>query len=326
MSAAETNDKAMTTRPEVSVLIVTWNTVALTRAAVSSALSCPDSVEREVIVIDNASTDGTGERIRSEFPSVRYHWLSENRGFAHANNLAGALASGRILILLNSDATLGPGNLKNATDYLASHPECAVLGARLLNPDGSLQNSIADDPCLLGETINRSLLKRLRRLTRRRAGVSVETPTPVDSVIGAFMAVRRETWTRLGGFDEAYFFYFEETDFCARARAAGRKVVHHPSIQVLHHQGSSASAVKSAARIEFWRSRYTYFSRHYGPAANRALGCILPIRLAVSCFVNALAAPFSFRTRERTRWQLALLRWHFKGKPPSGGITSRPVW
>ncbi len=323
MSAGETNSRAMTTRPDVSILIVTWNTVALTREAISSVLLCPDSVEREVIVIDNASTDGTGECIRSEFPSVRYRRLSENRGFAHANNLAAALASGRILILLNSDATLNPGSLKNAVDYLSAHPECAVLGARLLNPDGSFQNSFADDPTLLGETTNRSLVKRIRRLTRRRTDSPIKAPTSVDSVIGAFMAVRRETWIRLGGFDEAYFFYFEETDFCSRARAAGSKVVHHPSIRVLHHQGSSASAVKSDARIEFWRSRYVYFSRHHGPAINWTLGCILPLRLALSCLFNSFVAPFSDRTLERTRWQLDLLRWHFHGKPPGAGITSK---
>lgn len=311
--------------PDFSVLIVTRNTARLTTAAVVSVLDAPDRATREVVIVDNGSTDGTREQVLARYPSVKYLYSEDNQGFARANNTAAAAASGRVLLLLNSDAALQPGNLDTALTYLATHPECGVLGAQLLNSDGSRQNSVAEAPGLASELLNRSLLKRWRRLTTGRRHPSADgEPVPVDSVIGAFMAIPRAAWERHGGLDERYFFYLEETDFCTRVRAAGGTVMHHPGIRVWHHQGASANQVRPAARIEFWRSRFLYFERHASPAANAVLRFVLPARLMVSWGFNALASPFSRSLRERAAWQGELLRWNLRGRPAEGGLRPAP--
>ncbi len=310
----------MTSLPDFSVLIVTRNTARLTTEAVASVLGCGDRATVEVIVVDNGSTDGTGEQLQARFPQVRYLYSTENQGFARANNLAAAHATGSVLLLLNSDAALQPGNLDAALTYLRATPDCGVLGAQLLNSDGTLQNSVAEAPSLATELLNRSLLKRWRRLTRSGPRLPAREPVAVDSVIGAFMAIPRATWERFGGLDERYFFYLEETDFCTQVRRGGGRVIHHPGIRVWHHQGASANTVRPAARIEFWRSRYIYFERHASGAANAVLRIILPLRLAISWICNALASPVSASLRERAAWQSALLRWHARGRPLEGGL------
>ncbi len=310
----------MTPSPDFSVLIVTRNTARLTTEAVASVLACGDRATTEVIVVDNGSTDGTGDLLKAKFPQVRYVYSADNQGFAKANNQAAALATGGVLLLLNSDAALQPGNLDTALAYLKATPDCGVLGAQLLNSDGSLQNSVAEAPGLATELLNRSLLKRWRRLTKSGPRLPAREPVAVDSVIGAFMAIPRATWERLGGLDERYFFYLEETDFCTQVRRDGGRVMHHPGIRVWHHQGASANTVRPAARIEFWRSRYIYFDRHVGGAANAILRTVLPLRLAVSWVFNVLVSPFSASLRERAAWQYALLRWHAHGRPLEGGL------
>lgn len=310
----------MTPPPDFSILIVTRNTARLTSEAVTSVLTCGDRATVEVVVIDNGSTDGTGEQLKARFPQVRYVYSAENQGFARANNLAASQASGSVLLLLNSDAALQPGNLDAALAYLRATPDCGVLGAQLLNSDGSLQNSVAEAPSLATELLNRSLLKRWRRLTRSGPRLPAHEPVAVDSVIGAFLAIPRATWERFGGLAERYFFYLEETDFCTQVRRGGGRVIHHPGIRVWHHQGASANTVRPAARIEFWRSRYLYFDRHAGPAVNVILRTILPLRLACSWAFNALASPFSPALRERAAWQSTLLRWHARGRPLEGGL------
>lgn len=313
----------MTSPPDFSVLIVTRNTARLTTEAVASVLASPDHARAEVIVVDNGSTDGTGDQLQAKFPAVRYVYSAGNLGFARANNVAASHATGTVLLLLNSDAVLQPGNLDTALDFLRATPDCGVLGAQLLNSDGSLQNSVADAPDLATELLNRSLLKRWRRVTRTGVRLPSAAPVAVDSVIGAFMAIPRAQWDRFGGLDERYFFYLEETDFCTRVRRSGDRVIHHPGIRVWHHQGASANTVRPAARIEFWRSRYTYFDRHASGPANAMLRTILPLRLAVSWSFNTLASPFSSSLRERAAWQYALLRWHVHGRPPEDGL--RPI-
>lgn len=314
----------MTPPPDFSVLIVTRNTARLTTEAVASVLACGDRATAEIIIVDNGSTDGTGDQIKARFPQVRYVFCAENQGFARANNLAATHATGSVLLLLNSDAALQPGNLDTALAYLRATPDCGVLGAQLLNSDGSLQNSVAEAPGLATELLNRSLLKRWRRLMKSGPRLPARGPVAVDSVIGAFMAIPRATWERFGGLDERYFFYLEETDFCTQVRRSGGRVIHHPGIRVWHHQGASANTVRPAARIEFWRSRYTYFDRHAGGFANTVLRTMLPLRLAVSWACNALASPLSAPLRERAAWQYALLRWHARGRPPEGGL--RPAF
>ena len=308
---------------EVSVIIVTRNTRELVCAAVRSVFAEGKSTATEVIVVDNGSTDGTGAALAREFPTAQYSFFDRNLGFAKANNVGAAQAGGRFLLLLNSDARLKPGSLALAVEWMQTHPECAVAGAQLFNPDGTRQNSIANFPTLATELLNKSLLRRLfpRRYPgkeRRFAG-----PVEVESVIGAFMLIRAEVWRELGGLDERFFFFFEETDFCRQVRGRGRKVFHLPQVEVWHEQGRSASQVPVAARIEYWRSRYLYFAKNHASPVRFLLRLGLGVRLLTTWLGNGLLVLVRLGgERARYRWTVAtaLLNWHWRRCPASLGL------
>ena len=173
-------------RMDVSVIIVTRNTCALTRAAVQSALDSQDSLAKEIFVVDNGSTDDTASVLPREFPQIHCLRPGKNLGFARACNLAAKRACGEFLLLLNSDARPEPDALAQAVAWMRTHPDCAVAGAQLLNADGSRQNSIANFPTLATELLNKSLLRRLRpekfpgKEREYREPVEVETTINVN--------------------------------------------------------------------------------------------------------------------------------------------------
>jgi GT2 family glycosyltransferase len=306
---------------DLSVIIVSYNTQELTCAAVSSVFSSTDSFCKEIIVVDNGSTDGTVAMLRHQYPQVQVIAAGKNLGFARANNLGARQATGEFYLLLNSDARLQPETLTTAVNYGRAHPECGVLGAQLLNEDGSWQNSIAAFPSLATELLNKSLLRRL--LPKKYPGKETpfSVPTPVDSVIGAFMLVSRKVWQRLEGLDERFFFFFEETDFCSRVQQCGLKVIFHPECRVWHRQGGSAREVNVRARIEYWRSRYAYFQKHYGLFPNQLLRAELELRLCLNHLFYTVVALFgSTKAQQKKKVNTALWQWHRAGCPAEMGL------
>ena len=309
---------------DVSVIIVTRNTRALACEAVQSVLESADTLAKECVVVDNGSSDETPKILPQQFPAVAYVRSETNLGFARANNLGARQARGEFLLLLNSDARLQPDALVSAVTWMRAHSDCAVAGAQLLNPDGSRQNSIANFPTLATELLNKSLLRRLCPHRFPGKEQTYAEPVAVETVIGAFMLIRKEHWDALGGFDERYFFFFEETDFCRQTRRRGRTVFHLPAVRVWHGQGQTTRQVSVAARIEYWKSRYAYFAKNDRLASRVALRAGLMARLLLSWGGALLAVVLTFGkvTRTRDRWRLYanLLTWHLRGCPPSWGL------
>ena len=310
---------------DVSAIIITRNTRDLTCDAIRSVQAPEISITREVIIVDNGSNDGTNETLKQNFPSVKVILSETNLGFARGCNLGAKSAQGGFLLLLNSDARLEPDALPRAIEYMRAHTDCAVAGAQLLNADGSRQNSIANFPTLATELLNKSLLRRL--FPRRFPGKeqTLNAPTPVETVVGAFMLVRKSAWDALGGLDERFFFFFEETDFCLQIRRRGWNVFHLPAVRVWHGQGQTAKKVSARARIEYWRSRYAYFSKNHPPLTRVILAAGLWLRLAVDFLVAGLLALVTLgqNARWRGRWGIcsALVFWHLQGCPAKGGLS-----
>src|SRR5215471_19234668 len=213
---------------DVSVIIITRNTCALTADAVRSVLASDTVVSLEIVVVDNGSTDGTAEKLPREFPQIRLIRSEKNLGFARAVNLAAKDCTGEFLLLLNSDARLTADALTQALQWLRATPDCAVAGAQLLNADGSRQNSIANFPTLATELLNKSLLRRLWPKRFPGKEQSYAAPIEVETVVGAFMLIRKSVWDALGALDERFFFFFEETDFCLQVRRKNLRVMHLP--------------------------------------------------------------------------------------------------
>jgi GT2 family glycosyltransferase len=259
-----------------------------------------------------------------EFPQANFIRSEANLGFARANNLGAGAAGGEFLLLLNSDARLNPDTLAQALGWMRAHPDCGVAGGQLLNPDGSRQNSIANFPSLATELLNKSLLRRVcpRRFPGKERAFA--EPAEVESVIGALMLIRREVWQALGGLDERFFFFLEETDFCLRARALGWKVFHLPQVRVWHEQGGSTRQMSAAARVEYWRSRYLYFQKHRGPLARGLLRGGLCARLLADWLASVLLvlATLGSSPRWRGKWRVnsVLWLWHLRGCPARMGL------
>jgi GT2 family glycosyltransferase len=309
---------------DVSVIIVTRNTCALTRAAVQSVLDSRDSLAKEIIVVDNGSNDGTATALSREFPQVRFILSENNLGFARACNRAAKIARGEFLLLLNSDARPAPDALEKATAWMRANPDCAVAGAQLLNADGSRQNSIANFPTLATELLNKSLLRLLWPEKFPGKEHIFRAPVDVQTIVGAFVFARKKIWDELGGLDERFFFFFEETDFCLQARRKKFRVVHLPEIRVRHDQGQTAKQISTGARIEYWRSRYAYFEKNSGGFTRAVLAAGLSLRLGAGLLASwlmvLLTAGQSARWRGKSAVNLALVAWHLGGCRSEAGL------
>jgi len=305
---------------DLSIVIVNLNTRELLLDCIASIYATVPPLSAEIWVVDNASTDGSVEAVRSAFPGVRCIVNDRNRGFAGANNQAIRQASGRYVVLLNTDAVLTPAALATIVDFMDSHRDVAVCGGQLLNGDGSLQNSIANVPTLATELLNKSLLrllfpKRFPGKERRFA-----SPVEVESIIGACMVVAKRAIDGVGLLDESYFFFFEETDWCLSMKKKGWRIFFHPEARIFHLQGQTAKKHIVAARVEYWKSRYFFFRKQYSPALAVLIGIGLIVRLCVSLVLQLVAAPVSGSARARLKINAMLLLWHLAGCPARWGL------
>jgi hypothetical protein len=269
-------------QPDVSVVVVSYNTRDLLRACLLSIRRShgadPESrtPEPEIIVVDNGSHDGSCDMVRAEFPDVRLI-ESDNVGFAAGNNKGIAVAHGRYLLLLNPDTEVLGDALGALTRFMDAHPRVGLAGARLLNPDGSFQHSAFRFPTLWMTffdffNINHRLINS--RLNGRYPATSYTSSFPVDHPLGACMIVRREAIEQVGRMDDGFFMYCEEIDWCLRIKLAGWEVWHVADASIIHHGGRSTGQFRQRMFVELHRSRARFFRKHYSAAfclANRWL-------------------------------------------------------
>jgi len=304
---------------DITIVIVNWNTRDLLGDCLRSIYETIRDVTFEIIVVDNASGDGSVAMVREKFPTVRIIENTENRGFSAANNQAFAVMRGRYALLLNSDTVLTEGAVRELFAFMETHNDVAIAGGQLLNRDGSRQNSIANYPTLLSLFMNLPLLEVLFPGRYPSKRYEHKGPLAVESVIGACMLVRREAMDAVGVLDEGYFFFFEETDWAYRMRAAGWNIYHVPSARIYHLQGMSIGRdVRS--RILFYRSRYRFFGKWKGPAYNTAVRCVIVARLIANWLLTTVGMILTvgLHRKLRDKWVVYshLITWHLKGCPP----------
>ncbi len=304
---------------DLSFIMVNWNTRELILEALGSIFHTVHDYEFEVVVVDNGSEDGSPEAIREVFPQAHSIFNEENLGFARATNQALAQAAGRYIFLLNSDAKLKEGAVQALVTFMDDNPDVGIAGGQLVNADGSRQNSIAPFPSLATELLNKRLLRTLfpKRYPGKERDYSI--PIDVDSLVGACIIVRRQAIEEVGGFDEGYFFFMEETDWCFRMRDKAWRVCFVPQAQILHLQGASAAMAKTEAKIEFYRSRYRFFAKWRGRLMATILKFGLMLRLLGEVAANSLLF-VNRRHRERWKTSCRLLRWHLRSCPSHEGL------
>ncbi|MHB8090051.1 MAG: glycosyltransferase family 2 protein [Syntrophales bacterium] len=266
---------------DISIIIVNWNTRELLRNCLSALAETVRGLSLEVIVVDNASADGSVAMLRESFPAVKVIENPENRGFGAANNQALRVMNGRYALLLNSDAILCKQAVERLFAFMEAHPEAAMACGQLLNADGSRQNSIANFPNLFTLLMNTSLLEYLWPAKFPGKRYNVNVPMEVDSCIGACLMVRKQAIDAVGMFDERYFFFFEETDWALAMRKADWKSFYIPEAQIYHLQGQSIGG-NIRSRVEFYRSRYQFFRKW----KSRPVYLLFRLVISVRLFIN----------------------------------------
>lgn len=312
---------------DLSIVIVSYETRELVLACLASierevrAREDAGRIATEVIVVDNASRDGSASAVRDRFPSATVIERADNGGFAKGCNVGLRASKGRHVLLLNSDTVVRRGALERCVAFLDANPDVGVVGPQLLHADGRRQNSVHAAPGLATELLPKGLLETLlpRRYPSKRRRLA--GPTDVDSVLGACLFARREVLERAGLLPEEYFLFLEETDWCFAIRAAGFRVVHLPDVEIEHVSGASSRSKDAARkRIEYHRSLYRFLEKRRGAGVARVVrfqrivkGLVEIVFLAPLCLVSGAERR---RFRERRR----LLGWHLRGRPPRYGL------
>ena len=244
---------------DVSVVVVTWN-------ALPWLEQCLDSVQdKEVLVVDHGSTDGTLELVRERFPEVRVI-EQENKGMGGGNNAGMRVADGRYFFLLNSDAWVVDDGLEKLIAFADVHPEAAVVGPKLLNTDGTLQRSVRGEPTLWRLATEYLFIRKLAPRSKwlnplYRGDFDHDGVAEVDWLFGPALLVRREAADAVGLFDEDFFMFSEEVDWMTRFRRAGWKVLFFPDAEVMHVGGASHGG---RMYVENLRGHLRWFAKHRG--------------------------------------------------------------
>ena len=302
---------------DISFIIVNWNTRDLLRGCLDSIAITVKIPTYEIIVVDNASSDGSTDMLAREYPSVQVIANAENRGFGAANNQAFAVMKGRYALLINTDAVLTEGAVEKLWRFAEAHPRAAIVCGQLLNADGSKQNSIAAFPTLLSLCLNTSLLEYLFPGRYPSKRYDHREPLEVESAIGACMMVRGQALKEVSFFDERYFFFFEETDLAYAMKQAGWAVYQVPDAHIYHFQGQSIGH-NTQSRIEFYRSRYQFLRKWHGTAYYHAAAAVVFVRLIADALLNAagvlVTLGLAAGIRRKLIVYLRIIRWHFEKK------------
>ena len=269
----------MTAVPDLSIVIVNWNTREMLREVLASTFAGQGDLALQVIVIDNASTDGSAEMVAAEFPQAALIRNTENRGFAAANNQGFERATGRHILLLNSDTIVLGDVLPASVRYLDEHPRVGAMGCRVLNTDGTMQRTCSMFPGFLNLALLTSGLWKLRwpRFLGRyhMTDWARDSERQVEVISGCYLMLRREVLEQVGPLDEAFFFFGEETDWCRRMRAAGWELRFAPVGEIVHHGGGSVRKLNHKRDVMLTDAMVRLNRKHSGPVAGTAVWALL---------------------------------------------------
>lgn len=280
----------MAKETDLSIIVVNWNTRQMLANCLASIEATLQGFAHEVIVVDNGSIDGSQAMLKARFPRVRLIQNEENVGFARANNQALAVSAGTYALLLNSDALLSANAAKAMLDLAKAKPRAGIVGAQLLNEDGTFQASHTPFPSLRQEFMTLSGLGRLfcSGWYPSREAEEDKGPQLVDYVEGASLLVRREAFEDVGGMDEHYFMYSEEVDWCYAMKERGWEIWYHPAAKVIHLGGGSSYNRSTQRESDLYRGRVQFFRKHYGNTSARLLKLQIYSLTAVKIAVHGI--------------------------------------
>lgn len=281
---AESSLPADSSSPQLSVVVLSWNTRELTLACLAALGRDGFQGTREVIVVDNASADGSVAAVRERFPEVRLLVNSENLLFAAACNQGARAARGAWLCLLNSDTEVAPGALQQLVAFLADHPAYAMAGPQLRSPDGSIQRFCRRLPTRAEALFGAGILSRCWPGTRICARQAMQDfdhdhDADVEQPMGACMVLRRDEFLALGGFDELLALYYNDVDLCHDLRSRVRRIRFVSTARVMHHLGGSSGRNEMRLSL-WWQNRTAWFAKRLGTIGSLLAHACLAVELA----------------------------------------------
>ncbi|OUU96355.1 MAG: hypothetical protein CBC35_01420 [Planctomycetes bacterium TMED75] len=303
----------------LSIIIVNWNSKNYVRKCLKSIQENGDSLATQVIVVDGGSFDGCDEMINNEFSWVEFVQANNNIGFGQSNNLGATKASGEYLLLLNPDTELKPGALNHLVSSAIRSPELGIMGARLLNSDGTLQtSSVHALPTPLNQFLDSELARRIYPKSSffgTAKAYSSQKDTEVEAVSGACMLIRSSLFNDIGGFSSCYFMYAEDMDLCFKTRKAGLRNYHCPACEIIHHGGGSSSQQFSKfSTVHMCESLNRYLLINHGSSASNIykfltmLNAFIRLPLLTVWYFSSLNNKHSSTNTSIKRW-LTIIRW-----------------
>ncbi len=270
---------SMRPTPDVSIVIVNWNTRQYLLECIESLISQTSRTSIEIIVVDNASEDGSQDALGQTYPQVKLIQNSENLGFAKANNIGFAVASGSAFCLVNTDVIALGGVVDKLWDYLSTHPTVGMVGPRTINRDSETRLNVRRFPSITNAVGDYFWLRRLPFIgvPGRALPKSTYCQTHDAEVLsGCFLMVRRDAVDEVGALDEDFFFYGEDTDWCKRFSDSGWGIVYHPEAEAVHYGGGSSAAYPVKYYLTMEQADLRYWRKHHSP---RAVAVYLAIKV-----------------------------------------------
>lgn len=308
---------------QLSVIIVSWNARSYLRDCLASIYATCAELPPEIIVVDNASTDGSPEMVAQMFPGVTLIQSKENLGFARANNIGIRRATGRFLALINSDVVVHSGCLQQLTGYLENRLDAGLVGPKIIGRDGCLQRTCRRLPTIWNSICRALALDRLLSRWPLFSGFEMwhwnhDTLAEVEVLSGCFWVARRQAVCEVGELDGSFFFYAEDIDWCKRFGDAGWKVVYVPSAVATHFGGGSSSNAPLRFSIELLRANLVYWRKYHGVFGRftcRLLSTIhYLVRLIARSAANFTGMKKSNDCGQKLKEDLVCLRWLLTGK------------
>ncbi|MEW6610833.1 MAG: glycosyltransferase family 2 protein [Patescibacteria group bacterium] len=270
---------------DISVIVVSWNSRRFLERCIKSVLKCAQNLTYEIIVVDNASSDGSADFVRDTFPTVNLIKLPSNTGFSHACNVGITYAKGSYLCFLNPDTELLNNALPHLVSFMDQHPRAGITGGMLQDPDGRVQYSIRSFPgplIALGMMIKLHHIPIVKRLFYAyfKTDFNYMVAQQVDQVMGAFFVVRKLFLDQVGGFDERFFLWFDDVDLMRQAHESGWQVWYYPNARAIHWGAQSFSQVSSYEnQKQFLKSLRQYIEKWHGSFAALPLMLLKPVVL-----------------------------------------------
>jgi GT2 family glycosyltransferase len=309
---------------KLSIVILCWNDLKVIPDCLRSIYETTNSVEFEVIVSDNGSTDGSIEFIHRNYPQVKVIENGRNLRFARANNVGIRASQGEYVLILNPDTIIHEGTLEKILKFADAHPEGGAFGCRVLNVDGSYQESAWPCRSIRRDWVTALYLRPLARLSEWFSsdtyfGWKGDSQRPVDWVSGCFTLARKEVLDRIAGFDERFFYYHEDMDLCRRIRELGYEVTYVPEATITHLGGQSTKKRFPAIGfvLDAEVTRYLYYFKYSGDVGVRRARRVSLVSYALRCagyYVAMIVRPTDAR-KAHFEMLRNVFRWHYKLNP-----------